>query len=366
MARVCWVVCREHVVLLLVVAAYIGATYAYLGQRTRIFWFGVNELWPFLASLGAVAALPVLRVLWADHRPFHGRAAAWRAWRHRPAWKRMWRWARFHYVRPERILGALLFLMLLAPFMSAFTSWKRAIPTFHPYAYDEPLTRLARAMNGGRLEWEWLQPLLGHPLVTAAIDRVYIAWYGIVTVFTLWQAWNPDRELRRRYMLALVLTWIVLGTGVAALWPAAGPVYYGLVHGGPDPYAPLMAYLHQVDARYHLWAIEIQGMLRDGYVHPERARLYEGIAAMPSLHVALPVLFTIVAWRTHRLLGAGFLAFTILILLGSIHLAWHYALDGYVSIAGVAGIWALTGIGGRQRAARKTRSAEPKRRAAIG
>lgn len=341
---------REHATLLLVVGVYIAGTYALLGPRTNLFWFSTTELWPFAISLAAVIGLAVARVLWSDHRPFrHGRDAARRAWRHRPTWLRMWRWARRHYLRPERIAGALLFVLLLAPFMSAFTSWKRAIPQFRPFSWDGPLTRAALAMNGGRLEWQVLQPALGHPLVTLAIDRVYVGWYAVVTVFTLWQAWSPRRDLRGRYMLTLVLCWIVLGTGVAALWPAAGPVYYGMVHGGPDPYAPLMAYLHRVDARYDLWAIELQDLLRNGYLHPQHARMYEGIAAMPSLHVALPVLFTIVAWRTHHVLGALFLAFAFLIFLGSIHLGWHYALDGYVSIAGVIGIWALTGLTGRWR-----------------
>jgi hypothetical protein len=343
-ARVSGLVLAEHALVLLIVAAYIGATYAVLGRRTHVFWFGRSELWPFAISVLAVAALAVLRVVWADRRAFHGRAAARRAWRRRPATIRMWRWARRFYFRPERVLGALLFLLMLVPFMSAFTSWKRAIPTFRPFTFDGPFTAAARAMNGGLLEWQWLQPALGHPLVTLAIDRIYVGWYAVVTIFTVWQAWSPRRDLRSRYLLALVLCWILLGTGVAALWPAAGPVYYGLVHGGPDPYAPLMSYLHGVDARYHLWALELQDLLRNGYLHPEHARMYEGIAAMPSLHVALPVLFTIVAWRTHRLLGAGFLVFALLIFLGSIHLGWHYALDGYVSMIGVLGIWALTGI----------------------
>ena len=36
-------------------------------------------------------------------------------------------------------------------------------------------------------------------------------------------------------------------------------------------------------------------------------------------------------------------AFAVLILLGSIHLGWHYALDGYVGAAGAALVWHLVG-----------------------
>ena len=41
--------------------------------------------------------------------------------------------------------------------------------------------------------------------------------------------------------------------------------------------------------------------------------------------------------------GIALSAFAVLILLGSIHLGWHYALDGYVGAAGAALVWHLVG-----------------------
>ena len=64
---------------------------------------------------------------------------------------------------------------------------------------------------------------------------------------------------------------------------------------------------------------------------------------MPSLHVAVPVLFTIVAWGIDRRLGALFGVYTALILVGSVHLGWHYAVDGYVTLALVPAVWWLAG-----------------------
>ena len=122
-----------------------------------------------------------------------------------------------------------------------------------------------------------------------------------------------------------------------------GPVYYGRVVAGPDPYAPLLQYLAAVDARYGLYASELQRILWKGYVSPASAPFYEGISAMPSLHVALPVLFALLAWRTHRGLFWATTAFAVIIFIGSIHLGWHYALDGYVAALGAAVIWWASG-----------------------
>jgi hypothetical protein len=38
-------------------------------------------------------------------------------------------------------------------------------------------------------------------------------------------------------------------------------------------------------------------------------------------------------------LGRAFLAFLALMLLGSVHLGWHYAIDGYAGIAGTIVLW---------------------------
>jgi hypothetical protein len=33
----------------------------------------------------------------------------------------------------------------------------------------------------------------------------------------------------------------------------------------------------------------------------------------------------------------------LLVLIGSVHLGWHYAVDGYVAIAAVTGFWWIAG-----------------------
>ena len=54
-----------------------------------------------------------------------------------------------------------------------------------------------------------------------------------------------------------------------------------------------------------------------------------GISAMPSMHVASSVLMALYASTHARWAGWAMWTFAALIMIGSVHLGWHYAIDGY-------------------------------------
>lgn len=59
---------------------------------------------------------------------------------------------------------------------------------------------------------------------------------------------------------------------------------------------------------------------------------YEGIAAMPSLHVAVCSLYFFFFKGRYKLLGWVTGIYLCLILFGSVALGWHYLVDGYAGI----------------------------------
>ena len=236
-----------------------------------------------------------------------------------------------------RIFSAGMALVLYSTFFDWFIAFKRSIPTYRPFGFDPALAEWDRALHFGSDPWTLLQPVVGYPGVTAAIQVAYVSgWFGLLFVATITMAWHPDRRLRARFFLAAVLSWIVVGTLLAALLSSAGPCYFEAVTGS-DRFRPLMDYLRTVGVPFGPTAPDIQQALWSDHVSGS-AEGY-GVSAMPSMHVASTVLFALLGWRLHRGLGAVLTVFAAVILVGSVHLGWHYALDGYVAIAATLGIW---------------------------
>jgi hypothetical protein len=259
-----------------------------------------------------------------------------------PGWREAWALFGRQFGTVERAGGFVVVSLLLPLFINTTLCWKAAIPRIQPFGWDHALMRADLLLHLGQAPWQWLQPVLGHRDVTLLMDLLYYVWIPFVTGLVYWQAWNPNRAQRMRFFLTYTVGWILLGTVLATLLSSAGPCFYAAVTGTPSPYAPLMAYLHGVDQTNPLISLEVQGILlheyQMGHVSP-----WNAISAMPSIHVAMPVVFTMLAWQTDRILGAAFAAFGVVVFLGSVHLGWHYAVDGYVSVLTMIGVWRLAG-----------------------
>jgi hypothetical protein len=245
---------------------------------------------------------------------------------------------------PTERLTAFLAPALLGPlFFTSFGSFKRLIPYIAPFAWDERLSRWDRWLHGGVDPWTLLQPLLGSPGATAALSAVYNIWFFVMFGTFIWQAATLRRPaLRMQFLLSFALFWIVIGTALAMLLSSAGPCYYGRVTGLADPYAPLMAYLRQAAEAAPVWSVQMQDLLWQNY-ESHGTLLGSGISAMPSMHVAIATLLACFGWGVNRRAGAAYTLFAAAIMVGSVHLGWHYAIDGYAAaILGVA-LWRATG-----------------------
>jgi hypothetical protein len=240
---------------------------------------------------------------------------------------------------PRRIANGLPMLASMLLFGGTFTLIKASMPALNDYSWDAKFEALDRWLHGGIAPWQYLQPWLGNPLVTHAINIVYAVWFAILGVTWVWQVFSlRDEFLRKQFFWSLLVTWILLGNIAATYLASAGPCYFGRMTGLPDPFEPLMAYLRWADTIHPIWALQVQEMLWRHYL-TQQVEVAAGISAMPSLHVAIATLLTLLCWRTHKFLGIAMTLYATAIMIGSVHLGWHYAVDGYAGFLGSCLIW---------------------------
>ena len=243
--------------------------------------------------------------------------------------------------RPALVINALPVFAAMVFFNKAMIELKPAIPKIHPFDWDVTFMDWDRVLHFGVDPWVWLQPLLGHDLITFAINMAYNFWFVALFAAWFWFGFRRDAgELRSRFFLSYMLAWWI-GGGLMAVWfSSAGPVYYGRLGLSPDPYTGLFAYLNDANTRIPLWFLETQQMLWDGYTGKGTPL---GISAFPSMHNASAALFALAFWRVSPKLGWFFTAYATVILVGSVHLGWHYAIDGYAGILIALASWWIAG-----------------------
>jgi hypothetical protein len=247
------------------------------------------------------------------------------------------------YLTRERLLFACPVLGIMPVFAASFTVLKAAVPMVQPYAWDARLAAADAWLHGGLQPWQWLQPVWGHPLMTAIVNFNYHLWFFILLATVYWLAFNLERrQLRMQFMLSFVLSWILLGNVMAMLLSSVGPCYYSHLVPGTDPFAGLFQYLRSANEVIPVMSLKVQDTLWHDYsTHSAATAL--SISAMPSMHVASSVLLALLGWRLGRTVGIVLTVFAVLIQIGSVHLGWHYAIDGYIGALGAWLIWSFCG-----------------------
>lgn len=256
-----------------------------------------------------------------------------------------------------RLMRGAPMLLALVIFLPAFSAMKSAIPLFNEYAWDDTWIALDSAIHGTD-PWRLLQPAFGYPIITSAISAFYHLWILLIYAGGAYFCFLQDnRELRARYFIAYFGCWAILGVATATAFASVGPCFLGPLLDD-QRFAEQMAYLRSADEEFPIMVLFVQDQLVAWHQSGNHG-LGRGITAMPSMHVSVAFLFFLAVRQVSRRAGMFFGAFCLIVMIGSVHLAYHYAVDGYVSIAATLLIWMAAGAWARRMTGRGRDRAEP-------
>lgn len=250
------------------------------------------------------------------------------------------RWAR------DRGTGLIWPPLLFATLLASFNAFKQLVLPLAGYGFDPMFAAADRAFFLGWDGWRVTHAVFGSPAATVAIDRLYHGWFAPVALGVIICAWLPAStyRLRTQYLLSYITVWIGLGSVLAFLFGSAGPCFYSRLVAPAPEFDALLERLNEIQqlTASPMLALHNQSVLLHAHFG-DRLALGGGISAMPSVHNGLAVLFALATWQISRPLGGFFGVYALAIWIGSIHLGWHYGLDGVVAAVLTYGIWAGCG-----------------------
>ncbi len=251
----------------------------------------------------------------------------------------MWRLVKAREQRPTRaiatllvenqsqILVAILGIQLVVLQVGSLTWLKTMMPLTVPFWADPMLADLDHAIFGTD-PWRlltWLKPV--EPL----IDATYSLWFPIKSLTMAAILISPPSFRKSRAALAYFYTIGIFGVVGQYALSSAGPLFYDLAGFG-QRFAEMPMTSIVAGARAYLWDSYVTGGDKIG----------SGISAMPSIHVAMAAWVALtVRSAIPRLWLLGWIFYAV-ILVGSVYLGWHYAVDGIAGTIAALLSWRLS------------------------
>lgn len=261
-----------------------------------------------------------------------------KSWKHIPDITR-------EIIEPHNILRYMLCVIAIYIALMCFSPAKSLISVMNPFQYDALISSIDKFLHFGRYPHEYFGFILDNPKYVVFMDWFYISWFYYIYAYMAYVVFQPSHSAGRiRLIACFCLCWVVLGGFVATLASSVGPIFWDHYVSAPNPYATLISTLQTInDNHYPLMCLDIAALLLEWQNDGNIVDL-SGPSAMPSIHVAMVALFVFHSWNYNRFFFPLMLVYCLLTMIGSVVLAWHYALDGYVSIILMYIMWKLMGL----------------------
>ncbi len=204
--------------------------------------------------------------------------------------------------------------------MTTFMWTKPLLNHLVPFWADPLLADLDHRLFGGRDPWTLFTWLNTGP----AALFYHRGWFAMMILALILTLAAPPSPRRSAALLTYFALWSVIGPAIHMLVPAAGPVFFEQMNYGRR-FAGLRAASETREMADYLWTLYSTGGFGPG----------SGISAMPSMHIASTIWIVICIRNFGRRLIVPTVIAGLLIVLLSIALGWHYAVDG-IAGAGAA------------------------------
>jgi hypothetical protein len=227
--------------------------------------------------------------------------------------------------------------------MTCFTVHKSLFIGRDGYRHDAWLAQLDQTILGDN-GWVLTHTWFPSSSATHVFDILYHpAFYPMLVGYLVCATTRSKPALRYTYMASFVAGFVFIGMIMPAALNSAGPIYDGDLFGDGSTFGPLKVAIdaHQ-DTIGKMSAALFQEYLLNTKLN-DVANFGSGISAMPSMHVVMAFLWAFAAWHINRILGVVVTAYAILIWLISVHLGWHYFVDGLVGLFAIGAVWAILG-----------------------
>ncbi len=212
----------------------------------------------------------------------------------------------------------LMFSLLLC--FAAYSNIKPLIPVINPRLFDAEFYRLDYLLCLGNDPFIFLNSIQWQPFQGLMQQSYFFFFFFIIFALTGTLLFGDARHFEKTISAFIIAYY--LATVTYFIFPAVGPAF-------AEATAPIFESTNDNGLKRHLLSLYIEFCR-----NPQSAdiRLFSGLAAFPSLHIAHCLLFLYYLWKVEKVIVFLLALPFVLLSVSTIYLGWHYVTDFYGGI----------------------------------